>query len=292
MSSRELCICGSGLARKQFSYYFDVLRCGRCGSSVFVQRPGRVARDFEYSATTDKYAQEGYLRGKQLRWAHRKLLERDWAGKKVLEIGCFNGFFLDELRTAGASVFGFDVNRSAVAVGRDLFGLGERLQTSLEKLEACGPFDDIVCIDVLEHLDHPEDLLPSLTGMLMTGGQLVVAGPTVERLFHDKSDFPPHHKWWFSRSGLTTFLHQNGYEITASEVQRDGFLLLRNFIGKVIYGLQRREFYGDNHVSAPAFVDGPAVASIQEWLNPVVDRMFRILGISYCSTLIIARKTG
>jgi SAM-dependent methyltransferase len=291
MNGLENCICSAPLKRKPFSEHFDSMYCSACGSSRFVaaNRHGNAAPEFQYDGNNEKYADKGYLHGKQLRWAHLELLRLNWSGRKVLEIGCFNGFFLDELRQRGADVHGFDVNCAAITVGEELFGLSGRLVTSLDRLAAQGPFDDILCIDVLEHLDQPNAFLQELQDLLKTTGRVVVAGPTLERGFHDKSDFPPHHKWWFSRPGLRSLLQHSGFEVLETSIQRDGMLFVRNFIGKALTGISNREFYGQTAINAPN-VESAAHRMLYASLNALGTVVFTLLRISYCSAIFIAQK--
>lgn len=267
-----------------FSEHFNALKCTRCASANFVAKPGETASEFAYAEHNDKYAQSDYLYGSILRWSHQRLLKRDWAGRKVLEIGCFNGFFMAELRKVGAEVYGFDLNPMALEAGRKLFGL-DTTATSLESLEAHGPFDDIVCVDVIEHVDAPEELISQLHRMLRPNGRLFVAGPTSERRMHDKSDFPPHHKWWFTRRGLVEFLYKKGFKVSRVDIQRDAVLLLRNFLGKVAHGFHRKEYYGDAAVTAPN-LSGPLMSRLYGLASAIGIGLFTILRISYCSTLI------
>ena len=291
MSDPVNCICTAPLLRKPFSKHFDSMHCSACGSSRFVAaiRHGIAAPEFKYDGDNEKYAEKGYLHGKKLRWAHLELLRLNWSGSKVLEIGCFNGFFLDELKQRGADVHGFDVNRAAITVGGELFGLSGRLDTSLDRLAAQGPFDDILCIDVLEHLDQPNAFLQELRDLLKPTGRVVVAGPTVERGFHDKSDFPPHHKWWFSRPGLRSLLQHSGFEVRTTSVQRDGILFVRNFIGRALAGLHKREFYGQTAINAPN-MESTAHRMLYASLNSLGTTVFTLLRISYCSAIFIAQK--
>jgi SAM-dependent methyltransferase len=290
MKVREHCICGSAMSRQPFSANFEALRCDRCESRNFIAHPNGEVREFRYNADSNKYAEHNYLFGKHLRWSHRELLAMPWTGRMVLEIGCFNGFFLDELRQAGADVYGFDVNEAALEVGRSLYALEGRLHSSLEDLKALGPFDDILCVDVLEHVDSPEAFLSELTSMLRPGGRAMIAGPTLERGFHDKSDYPPHHKWWFSRSGLQTFLRLHDYHVTDVLIQRDGLLLLRNFIGRLVYGMRRREFYGDAAVLPPGNT-GPVSSRVYGAATTIGQWVCSALRVSYCSTVMIASRS-
>lgn len=288
--SRTHCICGAVFQLKPFSENFDALRCLACRSHHFVAKAGTNASDFQYDGDTEKYAETSYLFGNTLRWSHEVLLKRAWEGRKVLEIGCFNGFFLAELKKVGAEVYGFDINSAALTVGKKVFGL-EHLYGSIETLASLGPYDDIVCIDVIEHLDAPEVLLSRLEPMLNPFGLLHIAGPTLERRLHDKSDYPPHHKWWFSRDGLTSCLLQSGYDVDQMVIQRDALLLLRNYIGKVLNKSQPpNEFHGRVTAFAPS-ADGALTSRIYKAATWAGIALFGLLGISYCSTLIIAKRS-
>jgi SAM-dependent methyltransferase len=288
-STHHPCICGQEVAPSPFSEHFNVLACQRCGTQQFHARPGIKPPQFKYDSDSGKYAQDDYLFGCQLRWSHKQLMQQDWSGRKVLEIGCFNGFFLNELRSLGAEVYGFDVNSAALEAGRKLFGLDGRIQDSLDALKAFAPFDDVICIDVIEHLDRPDQFLFQMLALLSPDGRILVAGPTVERRFFDKSDYPPHHKWRFSRAGLTRCLESAGYAVERVDIQYDGLLMLRNFLGKLLHGLRKKEFYGDVRIAAPS-MDGKMSSRLYEWMSVAGQWLFRRLGIAYCSTILVAKQ--
>jgi SAM-dependent methyltransferase len=292
MTSRSSCICSAPLVRQKFSENFDALDCPSCGSRHFTSADnGLPAREYDYDGGNEKYARQDYLYGKQLRWAHKELLKQDWTNRKVLEIGCFNGFFLDELRKIGADTYGFDVNLDALEVGTKLFALDGKLDNSMERLARQGPFDDVICIDVLEHLDAPESVMGDIAAMLNPDGRIFVAGPTIERPFRDKTDFPPHHKWWFSRNGLRRCLQQQGFKVSAILIQRDALLFVRNFIGRAIHGLRRREYYGDTIVAGPQ-MDSGLGGLFYSIATAVGTALFSILRVYYCSTIVVGTKSG
>jgi SAM-dependent methyltransferase len=286
---RSQCICGSGLEVRGFSDNFNVHRCVDCRSCHFIARVGSGNVEFDYCAASDKYSDSSYLHGSSLRWAHRTLLARGWRGRKVLEVGCFNGFFLSRLSVAGASVYGVDVNAEALSVGRRAFRLSN-LFSSLDDIYEFAPFDDIVCIDVVEHVDCPEQLVEFFATILGAGGRVHVAGPTVERRIHDKTDYPPHHRWWFSRMGLRQMFGRLGFELERMDIEYDALLMVRNLIGLAANrtGVQR-EFYGDVSAAAPSLDRG-----LVGWVYRCVSRIgwcaFKCLGISYCSTVMTFRR--
>jgi SAM-dependent methyltransferase len=285
----HLCICGGVATGQPFSEHFEVHVCSSCGTQQFHPRPDVAAPSFRYDEATDKYSDESYLHGRELRWSHHELLKRPWQGRRVLEIGCFNGFFVDELRRAGADAHGVDVNSTALAAGAHLFGLQGRLHASVDEAQTFGPFDDIVCIDVIEHVDTPDEFVAMVSGLLAPDGRLFVAGPTVERRFFDKSDYPPHHKWRFSRPGLVRLLERGGYTPASPVIQYDGLLMLRNWIGKCLHGSSRKEFYGDV-AFAPPTMSHPAACAAYAAASRAGQVLFRALRIPYCSAIVSGQR--
>jgi SAM-dependent methyltransferase len=288
-ASSHQCICGREVRPSPFSTHFEVYECESCGTQQFHPRSGVTVPEFRYDGSSSKYAQDSYLRGRELRWSHSRLMRSQWTGRRVLEVGCFNGFFLQELRSLGADVYGFDVNEAALDVGRTLFGLRGRLNSSLDEILALAPFDDIVCIDLVEHLDKPDEFLSRMRAALLPGGRLFVAGPTVERRFFDKSDYPPHHKWRFSRRGLVQCLEGLDFSVEHVDIQYDGLLMLRNAIGKVLNGPWKKEFLGDVTVVAPS-MQGNFSRAVYGSLSAAGQWLFKQLGMSYCSTIVLARR--
>jgi SAM-dependent methyltransferase len=283
------CICGHRMLLHPFSEHFDVLMCTACATQHFISKPGLSVLEFSYNDHNDKYSEQGYLYGRELRWSHRILLKFDWRERRTLEIGCFNGFFVSELSYLGADAHGVDVNEQALLVGRDSFDLAGRLHSTLEMAAGEGPFDDVLCIDVIEHLEDPGSFIAMVSKLLRPKGRIFIAGPTVERRFFDKSDFPPHHKWRFSRPGLSNFLRRNGFSLESEFVQHDGMLLLRNTIGKYLSGPRTKEFYGEITVKPPSTEKGFAGA-LYNVFSRVGTLVFTILRIPYCSAVLVATK--
>ena len=286
------CICEATLARTRFSDKHDLMRCPACQTGKFVDREQESMVEFNYDSSDDKYGNETYLNTPEFRWAHDELAKLDWTGCRVLEIGCFTGFFQDRLRGLGADVTGVEVNREAVAAGERLYGLAGRICPDLDSLPSDSQFDRIVMIDVLEHIEQPGPFLATVLPLLKPGGTLSISSPTIERRFHDKSDFPPHHHWWFSREGLRRLTTRSGLELAGASIQHDGMLLFRNVIGRTLYGFSRREFNGEGSETISAIArsgDGTIPYRVATRLGELA---LRAIGFQYCSYLFHARKAG
>jgi len=78
--------------------------------------------------------------------------------------------------------------------------------------EAGGPFDTILCVNLLEYLDHPEIALRAAANVLTPGGSIVVLSPQGPALY-GTLDKTLGQRRRFSRSGLRAFLEQNGFQV-------------------------------------------------------------------------------
>ncbi len=78
--------------------------------------------------------------------------------------------------------------------------------------KAPGPFDTILCVNLLEYLDHPDIALRAAASVLKPGGSIVVLSPQGPALY-GTLDKTLGQRRRFSRSGLRAFLEQNGFQV-------------------------------------------------------------------------------
>jgi 2-polyprenyl-6-hydroxyphenyl methylase/3-demethylubiquinone-9 3-methyltransferase len=108
----------------------------------------------------------------RLSWFDRQI---DWAGKRVLDLGCAGGFMAEALAARGALVTGIDPAAQAVdaarahaeLMGHDIrydVGIGEALPYTSES------FDAVVCVDVLEHVQDLRQVLTEVARVLTPDG--------------------------------------------------------------------------------------------------------------------------
>lgn len=97
---------------------------------------------------------------------------------RVLDVGCGRGGAAGPLRRAGATeITGVEIDPEAAAGARGAYDrvLEGPVEAHLDALE--GPFDTILCYDVLEHLVDPWTVLRTLRGRAAPGGRLHVSVP-------------------------------------------------------------------------------------------------------------------
>lgn len=82
----------------------------------------------------------------------------------VLDLGCANGFLLENFRASGKSIKGFEISEDVIEVLppnlREVITIGDAT-----KLRRIGEFDLVCCVEVAEHIppDATEGLLNAIT---------------------------------------------------------------------------------------------------------------------------------
>jgi SAM-dependent methyltransferase len=153
------------------------------------------------------------------------LLDPARDGKRLLDVGCGNGFLSQLLEQKGFAVTGIEhplgFDGAPPTVVHDL-------ELPLPPLP--GPFDVIVIGDVLEHLRRPQELLEQLRPHLAPGGKIVASLPNSGNLYFRLQilvgNFPEDDKGLFDRTHLHFWMLSNwqglferaGYHLMVAEV--------------------------------------------------------------------------
>lgn len=145
-------------------------QCTKCGLGFRSPRLSKDALDYLYAQGSDKAWTDSIDRRPDWRIAHDWLLANIHTGAAVLDIGCFDGAFLESL-AQNYRCFGIEIHpearhraaqRGVEIVGRDFFDLE-------------GQFDCIVAFDVIEHVESPRRFLEFGVDHLKSGGRLLVS---------------------------------------------------------------------------------------------------------------------
>lgn len=164
------------------------LACAGCGASYpivdgiprFVPRENYTA-SFAYQWDRFRGVQLDRVNGTTL--SERRLLRETghpaewWPGKRVLDVGCGAGRFMDVAARLGADVVGVDASGAVDAALANL--AGERgvdlVQADVYALPfARGTFDLVYCIGVIQHTPHPLAAVAALPPMARPGGEVAV----------------------------------------------------------------------------------------------------------------------
>ncbi|MHB8155090.1 MAG: class I SAM-dependent methyltransferase [Candidatus Omnitrophota bacterium] len=181
-------VCSSTLRNKEFSKFgFDYVCCNVCSLRYAAKIP---------KVTEDVYSDNSYLsetidlqgdidyRKKRFISERIKLVSGfvgDPSKKKLLDVGCGVGTFLEAAIKAGFSAFGQELGQELVQWTSKRLGI-PIYSEPVSKLKAKGKFDVITLFDVIEHVPNPTDLIMDCKRLLKKEGIILVFTPNYDSL--------------------------------------------------------------------------------------------------------------
>lgn len=153
-------------------------------------------------------------------WFRRHEAAYEWArplavGRRVLEVGCGEGYGTAMLAASAATVLGVDYDAAAVAHAARRYPQARFVRANLAALPVPSAACDLVAtLQVIEHVwNHPE-FVGECRRVLLDGGRLLVTTPN-RLTFSPGQDTPlnPFHTVEFTGGELATLLRVGGFEI-------------------------------------------------------------------------------
>ncbi len=114
--------------------------------------------------------------------SHTLMVELIGSNKRVLDVGCANGYLAEVLTARGCTVSGVEYDAAAAEEARqylDRLVVGDLEQLDLVGELGEGQFDVVVFGDVLEHLRDPGAALRDARTLLRPGGRIVASVPNI-----------------------------------------------------------------------------------------------------------------
>ena len=100
-------------------------------------------------------------------------------GKKVLDVGCGGGILAEALSELGANVTGIDASENTIGVAKSHSrSIGSDviyIQNTIEEFISSHPnekFDVITCLEMLEHVPSPNEIIKSCSSLLKDDGNI------------------------------------------------------------------------------------------------------------------------
>ena len=222
------------LTWKDRELIFRLVECLNCGLWFVNPRnltdAGKFYRDDVSWEQLERWVEEQgvhkqRLADKLLCFAARFLEERKLTERRLLDIGCGVGYFLDYARRRGYETYGVEISRPEAEYARQRF----KVEVFCGQLERSpfpdGSFQVVTMLDVLEHLSNPLEVLRTVCSKLQPGGLLILRSangrfallkarlfsrliPGAEYLLH-----PNEHLIQPTSRILTMFLNKAGFRV-------------------------------------------------------------------------------
>jgi SAM-dependent methyltransferase len=196
----------------------DIVRCAACGHMQLEQFPPErwLAEAYASAESSDYFEEEPGQRAtaRQVLQA----LERYAGGRRLLDLGCWAGFLLDEARRRGWETVGVEPSAFASAHARERLGLDVRTEELFSAELEPHSFDAVVLGDVIEHLPDPVAALERIAELSAPGAILLLtlpdAGSRVARLLGKRWwSVIPTHVQYFTRHSIAALLARRGWDV-------------------------------------------------------------------------------
>lgn len=190
---------------------FEHRRCVAC-KTVFVS-PLPAVDVVQATYLRPDYHETALAAGVRMRAEAEARIDTLWAMgvRRIVEVGCGPGHFLDAARDRGIHIEGVDPARTAAAAAARGHTVHELW---LEEFAPGEPFDALALWEVLEHLPRPADSLAHMVQWLVPHGVVALSTPSMSgiaaRVLGRRFPMvtPPDHLELFSRAGLGRVLER------------------------------------------------------------------------------------
>ena len=199
---------------------FRIVRC-RCGL-VYVNPRKEIEYDKSYfsrkGSVYEDYLEESNLKKKNFRRLIKDIKKLTFSEKKkLLDIGCGTGEFLEVAKENGYEVKGVEISEFAVG-----YCSGKHLCVDIgdfDKIDIKEKFDIVTMFDFIEHSKDPFKDLRKVNEILSEDGLLVVVSGNIDswfaKLMGRKWNFlnPEEHLYYFSEKTLRNMLNKAGFGV-------------------------------------------------------------------------------
>lgn len=133
--------------------------------------------------------------------------------KKIMEIGCGNGFILKGLtELKNYKLSGADIHIQGLKNSKERLPDVDFIQLDATRMPFEKEFDAIGAFDVLEHITDDVKVIKNAHKALQSGGYFLVTVPQYQWMWSNMDDIDQH-KRRYAYSELNTKLTQNGFKV-------------------------------------------------------------------------------
>ena len=199
--------------------HYRIVRCDTCG--LVFSNPVSEEGDLDRLYRESKFTYKEEVRFLQITYGrYLKKFERFFPAKqRLLEIGCGNGFFLEEAKNFGfAEVYGVEPSTHAAELARP--DIKPFITVSMFRDGLFEPeFFDVLCVfQTFDHLPDPNTFLRDCSRCLKKGGIMFFINHNVEaflpRILKDRCPIiDVEHTYLYSKKTQTAILEKNHFRV-------------------------------------------------------------------------------
>lgn len=187
---RQCSYCGLIQAGGQpVPYYKDVIRATGLSAEMY------IFRQAQFQSWVDKF---------------------DLKGRKIIEIGCGHGEYMQVMEETGVDVYGLEHQQASVKAGeKEGHRIFEGFLDTQNNVIPQMPYDGFYCLNFLEHIPEPGNFLRNIAYNLKAGAIGLVEVPNLDMILEKAlySEFIQDHLSYFTAGTLKNILEQNGFEV-------------------------------------------------------------------------------
>jgi 2-polyprenyl-3-methyl-5-hydroxy-6-metoxy-1,4-benzoquinol methylase len=212
-----------------FEGIFRYVQCTKCGLVYMNPQisPEDAAKFYpaDYAPHQNKNANQPTTK----RYSKRAILNRPFmpsicnllnSNAKLLDIGCGNGSFLNDITLlTHCEVYGVDNSALAAKNAKETYGLDIFVGTIEESPFQEKYFDVITAWSFLEHVNNPLEVLRKISNLLKSNGSCIISTPNFDsmnsRIFKDKWYHLdcPRHLYLYNPKTITGLLEKAGLSV-------------------------------------------------------------------------------
>lgn len=204
-----------------YGVHHQIVKCVDCDLIYSYPRIGEGEMINRYTDFEDDlYEKERFARKK----GQEKILnnlERILKKKgKILDVGCATGALVEVAETKGWKSYGVEPSVWASRIARKN-KLKVRTGTIKDVKYPKSSFDAVTCVDVIEHVESPSELVENMGKLLKKGGVLCIQTPDwksfiAKRMKEKWWHVRPDHIYYFDQDSLDTLMQSKGFSLIES----------------------------------------------------------------------------
>ena len=192
-----------------------IVQCQSCG---LIQLDNKPVSYFKEVIRASAFSEE--MRNFRLKQFKSWVKEFNLTNRKILEVGCGKGEYLEILSDVGADAYGIEYSSKSVeyCIKKNLNVtkgfLGDK-KSDFKNIK----FDGFMCLSFMEHWPKPNKVLSGLSINLNEGAMGLIEGPNFDMILDDGlySEFISDHLLYFTKETLIFTLQFNGFEVLSCE---------------------------------------------------------------------------